>query len=337
MLVSCSTKTEREQVFHEQIIQKKIGNIDYYAEKHKNTVLVLLPLSGINEKIGKGILNSCILASENSRFDENNETEFIIVDTEDTKIDKKYLVNSLKDRNLKAIIGPVFQREAKEYAILFPSIPIFTFSNDVSINNDHVFTCGLSPNEEIRKIFLSTAAVNMNSFLIMLPNGGIGDMILNCIKKELHIQNFTDREDITIIRYDHISDQNATKCANNSGRRSVFAIEPIISTENLKKGITAFTLSPYALTDLEKWNGWVFAFSEGAKLHEFIRKYRNRFKCNPSTLDIIGYDIVQAIYKMMVNEKEFNPTLGKYQGCMGKFIFRKNRGLRRELTLFQPV
>lgn len=336
LLASCSTTPEQE-ITREPIIHKKMENIDYRTQKYENTVLLLLPLSGVNEKVGKGILNACIMASETSDSRFSNNTEFIVIDTEDKGINKKHLSNSLKNRNLKAIIGPVFQREAKEYAILFPSIPIFTFSNDVSINSDHVFTCGLSPNEELKKIFADARAANMNSFLIMLPNGSVGDIILKCIQKELHIANIENREDIEVIRYDHISQQNATKCANSSGKQAVFAIEPIISPQNLRKGMAAFTLSPYALTDLEKWSGWVFAFAEGANLHEFIEKYRHKFKSNPSTLDIIGYDLVRALYKMLKQEGELDPTEEKYHGCMGKFIFVKNRGLRRQLTLFQPV
>lgn len=340
MLVSCSIKPKS---YDDSIIYKKIDYIDYSLDrnlkiiskqKNGNIILILLPLSGSNEKIGVGVLNACILAAESLKTIQKN-TEFLVIDTTDEKIDKNEIYVNFKDKNLKAIIGPVFQKEAKEYGILFPHVPIFTFSNDISINNNHVFACGLSPQDEIRKIFSYAKSSKINSFLFMLPNGKMGDIILNCIKNELKISSFGNKDEIEIIRYDDISRKNATKCANNSGKMAVFVIDPIIDHEKLKNNIMTFTLSSQALSDLEIWNGSIFAFAESEKLHEFIKKYKTKFNSTPNILDIIGYDLMSAIYEMLKTE-EFNPFDRIYHGCMGDFIFRKNKGIRRQLMLFQP-
>ena len=351
-LASCSSDRDDTNI--------KLSNIDIKQQPHnnipnlfseeekrealienKNIILLLLPLSGVNEKLGKGILNACILAA--SKMQESSDAEFRVIDIADHTGRGNAIGNDLYKRfngtNLKAIIGPVFSQEAKKVGMLFPDTPIFTFSNNISVNNGHVFSCGLSPQDEVRRIFSYARQKKIDTFLIMLPNDKMGDDTLKCVKSEVKISNFSNRDVIEIMRYDNISIKDATRYANNSGKKSVFIIDPIVDRAKLRNIMKIFTLSPQALSDMKAWNGSVFAFAESEELHRFVEEYAKTFGNNPTILDIIAFDIVKAVYKMLLNESEteeaFNPTSGQYSGCMGRFCFRKNKGIRRHLLLFQ--
>ncbi|MDR2157786.1 MAG: hypothetical protein LBO02_00520, partial [Holosporaceae bacterium] len=186
-------------------------------KKKENSVLLLLPTSGRNEAVGKSILNACILAAADSR-----NIDFYVVDAADPSVEKFQIYERFKNRNLKAVIGPVFSSETKQYGALFPKIPILSFSNDQKINGDHVFACGLSLHEEIQSLFSHAHILKINSFLIMLPEGETGDQILGIVENELKKYALERGDDWEVIRYRSISRKAATKYVKNSGKKAVF-------------------------------------------------------------------------------------------------------------------
>lgn len=338
-LVSCSVKRD------DTTIDKKPTEIDYLIDqklkkiaqkKSENTVLLLLPISGVNEKLGIGILNACILSSKEFK---NINVDFCVIDTADANLEKGQLYKKFRNTNLIAIVGPVFFKEARQYGALFPSVPIFTFSNNLKANNDHIFACGLSPHEEINEIFSYAKSKELNSFLILLPEGTYGDEILNCVKSAIKHSKF-DSEEIEFIRYRSMSQENAMKCVKNSGKKAVFAVDPILDIKDLEE-TKVFTLSSHAIDESgnpEAWDGAIFAFPDSDELLSFKEKYRLTFGSTPNFLDILGYDLCNAIFNTIEN-KDKNGKLNmldeEYNGCLGKFKIIKNKGLKRNLDLFQ--
>jgi ABC-type branched-subunit amino acid transport system substrate-binding protein len=346
-ITSCSINQKDGKIIQDSkksiddiVIDKKVrSNIS--LQKADNTVLLLLPLSGINSKIGQGILKACLLAAEEY---ENNvdsllqkkSVEFCIIDTADNSRDKNNLYWNFKDQNLIAIVGPVFFNEVKTYGALFPEIPIFTFSNNLNINSEHIFSCGIAPQDEIKEILkYINSSEKTNNLLIMLPNSRYGNEILNFIREELKIADFGDRDDIEVIRYDSITRKDATKYAKGAGKNAVFVIDPILNIEKLP-GIQVFTLNSSALAN-EEWSGAIFTFASNDELSIFTEKFRKKFFDAPTTLDIIGYDIVKMIYRTLSNKglKTFDYLNMINEGCLGNFYFEKNRGIRRTLELLQ--
>lgn len=335
-MVSCSTKKD------DTTVQQKPIDIDYLIDqnlkntalkKSENTILVLLPLSGRNEKLGKGILNACMLSAQESR---NIDVKFQIVDTADVNLEKSQLHKKFKNHNVIAIIGPVFFNEARQYGALFPNIPIFTLSNNLKANNDHVFTCGLSPQDEINEIFSYAQSKKIDSFLILLPESEYGDEILSCVKSAIEYSKF-DLENIEFIRYKSLSKKNAMKCVKNSGKKAVFILDPILNIKNLEE-IQVVTLSSHAISDPEAWDGAIFAFPDIERLSDFTEKYKLMFKNTPNILDILGCDLCGAVFWAVSNKDKYekpNFLDIEYNGCLGKFKIEKNKGLKRKLELFQ--
>ena len=335
LLNSCSTQRDIK-------ISQKDQNSDLLKDFHlkkisnenvNNTILLLLPLSGVNANLGHGILNACILSANESQ---NTNIDFVVIDTADRSLDKNQLCWKYKSKNLRAIVGPIFFTEAKRYGALFPTIPMFTFSNNIKVNSNHIFACGLSPQNEINEIFSFARRNKIEDFLVMLPKGKYGDEIEQYLTISMKKFNFVEETDIEIIRYDSIERKEATNYVKSSGRQAVFILDPILDLEQLPKNIVVFTLSSHALQNREAWNGCIFAFSNIQELVNFSVKYKNVFGKTPSVLDMIGYDIINALCASANDPYEpFILENKELHGCLGNFSIIKNKGIKRELHLYK--
>ena len=345
ILTSCSTdKKPRESLsslLKYASFEAEVPEVseDGFAKYAKNKILVLLPLSGNNENLGRDIVNAVTLAVTES---ENKNTDFWIVDTEDPKNSKIKLYDRFKNTEFTAIIGPVFYGEARQFGSLFPKVPIFTLSNNPKVNNDHVFSCGVSPRDEIRSIFSFIKSSNIDGLLAFIPNGSVGDQILSCIKQEMKRRNIS-KEEVEFIRYDRISRQNATELAQNSEKNAIFAMEPIFDIRELN-GKQVITLCSSVQMDPTLWKGAVYAFTKSKAMTEFSENYRAKFKKSPQMIETVAYDITNALLDSInfheseeepVNEKDKNKNifLGRHSGCLGDYVLRKNSGCIRKLKI----
>ncbi|MDR0581099.1 MAG: penicillin-binding protein activator [Holosporaceae bacterium] len=300
------------------------GRLRAFAPK-KNAALLLLPLSGSNELVGRGILNACLLAGGNAK-----NIDFYVLDTADHE--KHATLCRLRHKNFIAIIGPVFFQEVARYGALFQRTPILSFSNNLKINSDHVFACGLSPEDEIHALFAYADSQQINSFLTMLPDGELGNQIQDIIKRELKKYGLEEGEDLEILRYSSISRKAATKYVNNSNKKAVFVINPIINISKLENA-QVFTLSSAALSVGNTWEGAVFAFSDNPEQQEFIAKYCAVFGAQPSVLDMIGCDLMKIVKESIKYER---PIVQNFHiGCLGEFFIDKERGLQRKLSIYR--
>jgi hypothetical protein len=328
MLVACSPGKD---ISRDKKIPASGSGVDEFFDpnlklfgQRKNSVLLILPMSGGNESVGKNTLNACLLAAEDSP-----NIDFCVIDSANPSMDK--LAAYGKFGNLKAVVGPIFSHEVKRYGALFPNIPIFSLSNDLKINNDHVFACGLSLQDEIHALFAHANSQNLDSFLIMIPEGEFGNQILEVVCSELKKYGIEEGDDLEIIRYVSISRKVATKYVKNSHKKAVFIVDPILNVSKLDA--QTFTLSSVALSNPEIWDGVIFAFSDGPEQVEFMQKYRSVFGTSPKILDMIGHDLMRIIRESIDSPKSI--VGNGYHGCLGEFSIDKKNGLRRKLNIFR--
>lgn len=335
LLSSCSVRhdtTTRQKDKSVNVIGD--ANLRKIANRNaNNTILLLLPLSGANARLGRGALNACILSAREAR---NKNVDFVVVDTADRFLDRSRFYSVLKNRSLRAIIGPVFCNEARRYGALFSSVPMFTFSNNAEVNNNHIFACGLNPQSETDEIFSYARKKKIGDFLVMLPKGKYGDEIEQCIKISMKKFNFSEEDDAEIIRYESIGRREATDYAISSGKRAIFIVDPIIDNEQLPENTSVFTLSAHALQNKEAWRGSTFAFSNIQKAANFSSKYEAVFGNIPSALDMVGYDLTNALCGLASDaQRPFVFENKKFHGCLGDFTFARNKGIKRELRLYK--
>jgi hypothetical protein len=296
-----------------------------------NQVLLLLPLSGPHKEIGNGILNACMLSANEPH---EGGVNFHVIDTSDPKLKSYELYEKFKNTDLKAIIGPVFFNEAKQFGVLFPNTPVFTFSNNMKVNNAHVFSCGVSPQDEIHAIFLYAKRHKLQDFLVMLPESELGNQLLQYINEEASKSGFNDSGEVETVRYRSMSSKSAKTFIRNSGKRAVFLVDPLIDPEKLTN-IHIFTLSSSVFAAQERWQGAYFAFSREPDLERFKNKYQKIYGNTPGMLDIIGYDICNLLYNIVQDDTTETSLYSRHRGCLGTFSIRKNRGLVRRLSVKQ--
>ncbi|MDR3156283.1 MAG: hypothetical protein LBT90_04280 [Holosporaceae bacterium] len=342
-------------------------------EKSGNAVLLALPLSGKNDSLGQEILAACLLAQQELG---NCDVDIYVVDSSDINLDMHKVHDQLKCSNLRAIIGPVFYGEIKKFSALFPTVPLFTLSNDERSKGNHVFVCGLTPRDEIKRLFMFMKLMKIDSIFVALPRGEFGDTLLKCLKKELG-----EDYDMEVLRYSSISPKNARKCVKNSIKKAVFALDPVFNvpekasnnsfertsaiTDDGKKSAgrdndyrthetdtkncadrKIFTLSSCVLADKTAWNGAFFAFAKNNSLTDFSVKYKAIFAQDPSILGIIAYDLSRVILlKISENSASLLPAAsaanttisGNFSGCLGQFTIHGKRGIIRRLSILRHL
>ncbi|MDR3179989.1 MAG: penicillin-binding protein activator [Holosporaceae bacterium] len=336
LLISCTS----QKYSTTSVSQKEDAAVDIshatklLMEKQKmssNQVLLLLPLSGPHGEIGNSLLKACILSARESH---DNQINFYVVDTANPNLEKHTLCEKFNSKNLKAIVGPIFFYEARQLGALFPNIPMFTFSNNLNVNNSHVFSCGISPLDEIRAIFAYAKRRRLYDFLVLLPENELGNQLQQHINQEASQSHFNDFGEVEIIRYRSISSQNIRNFIKNSKKKAVFLVDPIISPKSLAD-IHVFTLSSSVFAHQERWQGAYFAFSNEQSLKKFKDKYEKAYGSTPGTLEAIGYDICNLLYDNVINgisERFFHV---EHKGSLGTFFIKKNNGLMRNFCIKQ--
>ena len=173
---------------------KTVNNsIDYSLEINKksilnnvNNILVFLPFTGSYAKFGNKIRKAIDLSTLKLGSD---KIKVIYFDT-----GKNYLLNEIESifNEIKPniIIGP-FTREAvlkiKPYAKK-NSIPMLTFTNDISLVEKNVWSLGFSPEEQIDSVIACALKKGYKNYGLIVPNNLYGKIILDRSKDNLKMK-----------------------------------------------------------------------------------------------------------------------------------------------------
>ena len=174
---------------------KTVNNsIDYSLEINKksilnnvNNILVFLPFTGSYAKFGNKIRKAIDLSTLKLGSD---KIKVIYFDT-----GKNYLLNEIErifnETKPNIILGP-FTREAvlkiKPYAKK-NSIPMLTFTNDISLIEQNIWSLGFSPEEQIDSVISCALKKGYKNYGLIVPNNLYGKIILDRSKDNLKTQN----------------------------------------------------------------------------------------------------------------------------------------------------
>ena len=152
---------------------------------------LMLPLTGPHYSIGQSLLNASQLALYTSK---NSNINFIVKDVGETKNLTKSFYELVND-DVELIVGPVFSEKLK---ILNPmsrdeKVKLISFSNNIDITSKNVSAFGLSPEDEIEKLFRYCDSKNLKRIKVILPENIYGnkikDKILKLNKLDLNIDS----------------------------------------------------------------------------------------------------------------------------------------------------
>ena len=138
-------------------------------------IIVFLPLTGKYLNFGNKIKKSLDLSILNFG---NNKIKLIYFDT-GKDINKEILTSLFNKLGPKFIIGP-FTREVllkiKPFAKK-DNIPILTFSNDIAMIENNVWSLGFSPEEQIQSVISCAIMYGYSKFGIIAPDNLYGEII----------------------------------------------------------------------------------------------------------------------------------------------------------------
>ena len=175
----------------------------YIFENNKTVefknIIVFLPLTGKYLNFGNKIRKALDLSILNFG---NNKIKLIYFDT-GKNIDKELLTNLFNKLDPKFIIGP-FTREVLLKIKPFAkknNIPILTFSNDIAMIENNVWSLGFSPEEQIQSVISCAIMHGYSKFGIIAPDNLYGQIIsrqsidlISANKKNLYNSLFLSNE-----------------------------------------------------------------------------------------------------------------------------------------------
>ena len=227
----------------------------YTFENNKSiefrNILVFLPLTGKYLNFGNKIKKSLDLSILNFGA---NKIKLIYFDT-GKNIDKELLTNLFNKLGPKFIIGP-FTREVllkiKPFAKK-DNIPILTFSNDIAMIENNVWSLGFSPEEQIQSVISCAIMHGYSKFGIIAPDNLYGKIIsresidlISVDKKNFYSSLFLSNESLNnktylystlknFLQYSE-SEETHTKFDNiliGGGKEFILEIAPLLAFFNV--------------------------------------------------------------------------------------------------------
>ncbi len=157
-------------------LENKYFHINQDGLIYKN-ILAFLPLTGPYSKYGiktRKALDLSVL------YYGDNEIKIIYIDT-GKNIEEKFLRKLFDNINPNFIIGP-FRREillSIKPIAKSKSIPILTFSNDISLRENNIWSLGFSPEEQVESVVSCALRHGFKNFGLVAPDNLYGRILTN--------------------------------------------------------------------------------------------------------------------------------------------------------------
>lgn len=164
-------------------------------------VAILLPLSGLNEKIGQSMLGAAQMAA----FDIGHKNfELMPYDTQGTPAGARTAAhNALRDGNA-LILGPVFSSSVKaaHQVLQNTRVNMIAFSTDWTLANEHTFLIGFLPFDQIERIVHYAATAQYKNICVISPKDTYGNAVVSAY------QSITSRTGLNPTCIQRFSDEN---------------------------------------------------------------------------------------------------------------------------------
>ncbi|MBQ7659740.1 MAG: penicillin-binding protein activator [Alphaproteobacteria bacterium] len=187
-LAACgqTTSFKAANIFQPRNLYRPYDNFgDYSAQSEQSKdafeVAMLLPLSGKSASYGKGMQNAAMMALEDAN---NHKLSVRFYDTKSSSEGAQNALSEALKNNAKLILGPLTSDEVMAVSSLARTrrIPVISFSTAPYVLGDGVYTLGLLPDEQIRRIISYAAQNGRLKIALVLPDTPAG---LNIAKSAL--------------------------------------------------------------------------------------------------------------------------------------------------------
>jgi len=340
-------------------VQNKVLEIlsnDKIQEKEKQTIAILLPLSGKYSKIGKNLLNSAEMAI----FDMKNPN--LILKKYDTKASpkgaRKAFNQAIKD-NATIVLGPVFSRSTKAVIPLSQKtkIPVISYSNDVTLAGNGIFLLGYNPLEQIRKVVEFAHSQNIKFFASIAPENDYGILTTKVLSDYLHNNKLKPANMQWYLKADESLSKSLTILSKQTeefpplsvallvpeGGRTLSSISKRLFDGNLKNSqfrlLGSGEWDSSKVINNKKLEGSWFATSPSKNRKIFRKKFVDNFGYTPIKIASIAYDSIVLTNDLLSNNSNISDnsiiSAESFKGVNGLFRFNKDGTTKRSLSVIE--
>lgn len=321
-------------------------------------VALLLPLSGTHQALGQALLQ----AAELSLFEGEGTSSVTLVvrDTKGTAQGAHDAFVSAQKEGIQGVLGPLFSPEVHEVKLLAKQhhLPVITFSTDLSVIENGVYTLGFLPLPQTHRILKEAHSQGITEIVALLPQQTYGDLL----DQELSV--LRDKENIsvrTIGRYrpEALTSEKATlqelepalETLKKGSYTAIFIPEGGAALEKItfvltKEGISPQQIyylgtgqwdAPETLRDPLLENAW-FAAPSPAGRQAFEKRFQQVYGTKPPRLTTLAYDgvaLLKALDQVPGRFSYQNISLPQgFQGVDGVFRFLPSGLIERGLSVF---
>ena len=316
------------------------------AQRHR--VALLVPMSGPNAGVGQSIANATTLALLDTKADK------VRITTYDTSVGAAAAANRALAEGNRLILGPLLAEDARVVGPIAAkaSVPVISFSNDVSVAGNGVYIMGYNPNQSIERVVEFAKGKGLSKFAALVPKGVYGERsgtsLLRAVEGAggtvVSMQTFdrTPASMTAAVKKLQASSSYDALLIADSGRVAL-QLAPIVRKNG---GATA------RLLGTELWNtdsslgsspalrgAWFASVSDGL-YGQLAGKYRARYGSAPFRLSALGYDAVLLTVRIARDWRPGTPfpaarlrDAGGFSGIDGAFRFGRSGIAERALEV----
>ncbi|MET0248778.1 MAG: penicillin-binding protein activator [Sphingobium sp.] len=316
------------------------------ASRHR--VALLVPMSGPNAGVGQSIANATTLALMDTKADK------VRITTYDTNMGAAAAASRAVAEGNRLILGPLLADDARAVAPIAAraSVPVISFSNDVSVAGDGVFIIGYNPNQSIERVVDYARGKGLSRFGALVPRGTYGERSGNALLRAV------EQAGGTVVSMQTFDRSPASMTAAVKALKASSSYDALLIADS---GRVAVQVAPIVrknggasarLLGTELWNtdtsigtspalrgAWFASVSDGL-YRQLATKYRARFGTTPFRLSSLGYDSVLLTVRIA---KDWKPGTvfpaarlrdsSGFSGIDGAFRFGRNGVAERALEV----
>lgn len=295
----------------------------------RQTVGLLLPLSGPRSALGQNMLRAAELALfdiADGRFD------LIVRDTKGTPRGAETAARSAVDAGANLLLGPVYSSSVKAVKPVATAgqVPVLAFSNNPRVAEPGTYVMGRMPGQQVRRIVSYTISQGRRNFAAVVPDNIYGDLVVEALRESLtryggrlhHVARYeAGSEDVSgpveRLSKTGFSERPDTAVLLPAGGTQLETVASTLRYYDIERDVVKY-LGTAAWDDpsLRKASalqgGW-FPAPPPQQDNAFRRRYRGTFAAEPAELASLAYDAT-ALAALLArrNAADGNPAPSAY-------------------------
>ncbi|MFV0643456.1 MAG: penicillin-binding protein activator [Sphingomonadaceae bacterium] len=326
----------------------KPGGTSLPTDTNRHRIALLVPVSGDNGAVGKGISNAATMALLDTNADNLRITTYDTASGVQTAARR-----AVADGN-ELILGPLMSESVTVVNSIAQSakIPMISFSNDTGVAGPNVFVMGLVPEQVVARTVNYARGKGATRFAALLPEGQYGDREEAALAGSLLEWGGTLATTERYARGNTSIISATRRLTAKGGYDTVLIADGARFAEQAADILRPRGSGSTQLMGTELWSGessvtkasslrgaWFSSISD-ARFKRFADSYKTRFGGQPYRVSTLGYDSVLLTLRIAQEWKPGKPfpiqrmyDRGGFLGLDGAFRFGRDGVVERALEV----